>query len=153
MQALREYLTHYFFPKPPLPKAVHKTVRASGTSIDETLRTLEERAQLPHGDLYLGGKHSRVAMWPALRTGVSHLVNSKTSDTWRAKNQPGYIYGSVFVADPPDYARDHIRRMPVLVANALLQENVHVGRLDISQNCEGVFKGTVCEYCGYVQKD
>lgn len=105
---------------------------ACGDSLDECLRKLERKANLPIGDLYIKGESMKVASWPLGLRSQSHPVWSKTSDAWEASvSKQGYISGHVLEAE------DKIGDLPSFF-----------GTLHISKNCPGVYRDNVCTTCG-----
>ncbi len=132
----------------------HIRMNVVGSSIDDCLRQLEEKAGLPKYDLSIDGSPTEVVTWPVPRKGLNHNIVSKTSEIWQ-KNNNGYIAGGVFEAVSKSmYSNDERRRMNPMVGfavNLADSYNFHA-RIHLSKNCLGVYREGVCKFCGDVSK-
>ncbi|MCF7843932.1 hypothetical protein K9M47_03475 [Candidatus Gracilibacteria bacterium] len=132
----------------------HIRMSVVGSSIDDCLRKLEEKAGIPKYDLSVEGDPREVVTWPVPRKGLDHNIVSKTSEIWR-KNNTGYVAGGVFEAVGKSmYSNDERRRMNPMVGFAvnLADSYSFHAQIHISKNCPGVYRDNVCKFCGDVSR-
>ena len=132
----------------------HFTVYAKGASLEEVLRDLEKKANLPKNDLYISNLKNPEKTHSFLYDEINqYYINSKKAEngwtrdineylTNKGKIVLGYILGNVY--EIGDKERN---------INKFGQSTKVVGTLSISENCPGVFadneKGeSRCIYCG-----
>ncbi len=132
----------------------HIRMNVVGSSIDDCLRKLEEKAGLPKYDLSVAEEPIEVVTWPVPRKGLDHNIVSKTSEIWQ-KNNKGYISGGVFEAVSrsmfSNKERKGMNSMVNFAVNLADSYNFHA-RIHISKNCLGVYSEGVCKFCGDVSR-
>ena len=133
----------------------HSRKSVLGKSVEDCLRKLEDKADLPRNDLFVTGIPIKVTTWPVPCDGLVYVVNSKTSELWRAKGS-GYISGDVFEKTSPNKLTSEQKLIltPLTACAVQMADSVSFyATLHVSKNCPGVFNiNDTCTSCGYVMR-